>query len=113
VAVALVVAAVTGVLTGLAIQLNSTARGILEPLLEFYRPIPPLAYLPLVIIWFGIGEFAKVFVIYLGIFPAIVIATVDGLRSVAQDKIFAARSLGATRLQVVTLILLPHALPTF
>ncbi|WP_119274685.1 ABC transporter permease subunit [Taklimakanibacter deserti] len=112
VAAALLFAAITGVAAGFAINLNETARGILEPVVEFYRPIPPLAYLPLIIIWFGIGEFAKILVIYLGILPAIVIATVDGLRSVAQDKINAARSLGATRSQVVTLILLPHALPS-
>jgi taurine transport system permease protein len=109
---ALAAAAVFGVIVGFAINLNETARGMLEPLLEFYRPIPPLAYLPLVIIWFGIGEFAKILVIYLGIFPAIVIATSDGLRSIAQDKINAARSLGASQLQVITLLLLPHALPS-
>lgn len=108
---ALLAAAVAGVIVGFAINLNRTARGMLEPLVEFYRPIPPLAYLPLVIIWFGIGEFAKVLVIFLGIFPAIVIATCDGLRSVPQDRINAARSLGASPLQVVTLILLPNALP--
>ena len=76
---------------------SETARGIFEPILEFYRPIPPLAYLPLVIIWFGIGEFAKVLVIFLGILPSIIIATNEGLRSVAPDRINAARSLGATR----------------
>lgn len=112
VAAALLIAAITGIAAGFAINLNQTARGILEPIVEFYRPIPPLAYLPLIIIWFGIGEFAKVLVIYLGILPSIVIATVDGLRSVAQDKVNAARSLGATRLQVVTLVLFPHALPS-
>ena len=64
---------------GFAISLDDTARGIFEPIIEFYRPIPPLAYLPLVIIWFGIGEFAKILVIFLGILPSIVIATVDGL----------------------------------
>lgn len=112
VAAALVFAALTGIAAGFAINLNQTARGILEPIVEFYRPIPPLAYLPLIIIWFGIGEFAKILVIYLGILPSIVIATVDGLRSVAPDKVNAARSLGATRSQVVTLVLFPHALPS-
>ena len=109
---ALAGAVVTGVVLGFAVNLNQTARGIIEPLLEIYRPIPPLAYLPLVIIWFGIGEFAKILVIYLGILPSIIIATNDGLRSVARDKVNAARSLGASRLQVVTLILLPHAVPS-
>ena len=109
---ALLTAAVTGVILGFAINLNQTARGILEPVIEFYRPIPPLAYLPLVIIWCGIGEFAKILVIYLGILPSIVIATSDGLRSVAQDRVNAALSLGASRLQVIALVLFPHALPS-
>jgi taurine transport system permease protein len=88
---ALVAAVAAGVPIGFAIALSQAARGVLEPIVEFYRPIPPLAYLPLVIIWFGIGEFAKVLVIFLGILPSIVIATTDGLRSVAQDRINAAR----------------------
>ncbi len=109
---ALVAAIVAGVALGFAMNLSETARGIIGPLLEFYRPIPPLAYLPLVIIWFGIGEFAKILVIFLGILPSVLIATNDGLKSVSRDMINAARSLGATRLQVVLLVLLPHALPS-
>ncbi len=61
---ALIAAVAFGVILGFAMNLTQTARGIIEPLLEFYRPIPPLAYLPLVIIWFGIGEFAKILVIF-------------------------------------------------
>jgi taurine transport system permease protein len=109
---ALAGAIVVGVVLGFAVNLSDTARGIIEPLLEFYRPIPPLAYLPLVIIWFGIGEFAKILVIFLGILPSIIIATNDGLKSAPRDMINAARSLGASRLQVILLVLLPHALPS-
>jgi taurine transport system permease protein len=109
---ALVAAIVFGVALGFAVNLSETARGIVEPLLELYRPIPPLAYLPLVIIWFGIGEFAKVLVIFLGILPSILIATNDGLKSVSSDIVNAARSLGASRLQVIFLVLLPHAVPS-
>jgi taurine transport system permease protein len=109
---ALAGAIVAGVVLGFAMTLNQTARGVIEPLLEIYRPIPPLAYLPLVIIWFGIGEPAKILVIFLGILPSIIIATDDGLRSVSTDRVNAGRSLGATRLQVVTRVLLPHALPS-
>jgi taurine transport system permease protein len=108
---ALAAAAAMGIALGFAISLNETAGGVFGPIIEFYRPIPPLAYLPLVIIWFGIGEFAKILVIFLGILPSIVIATVDGLRSVSQDRINAARSLGASRIQLLSLVLLPHALP--
>jgi taurine transport system permease protein len=112
VSAALVGAIIFGVILGFAMHLSETGRGIIEPLLEFYRPIPPLAYLPLVIIWFGIGEFAKILVIFLGILPSIIIATNDSLKSVPRDMINAARSLGATRTQVVLLVLLPHAFPS-
>ena len=109
---ALIAAIIIGVALGFAMNLSETARGAITPILEFYRPIPPLAYLPLVIIWFGIGEFAKVLVIFLGILPSIIIATNEGLRSVSSDRVNAARSLGATRAQVVLHVLLPHAMPS-
>jgi taurine transport system permease protein len=109
---ALIAAIVLGVVVGFAMNLSQTAQGAITPILELYRPIPPLAYLPLVIIWFGIGEFAKVLVIFLGILPSIVIATNEGLRSVSPDRVNAARSLGATRTQVIFLVLLPHAMPS-
>ena len=51
------------------------ARGMFDPLIEFYRPIPPLAYLSLIIIWFGIGELAKIILIYLAVFAPVAIAT--------------------------------------
>jgi len=111
VSAALVAAVLVGVPLEFAVNLSPTARGIVEPLLEIYRPIPPLAYLPLVIIWFGIGEFAKILVIFLGALPSLLIATDEGLRSVSADRVNAARSLGATRAQVVLRVWLPHALP--
>ena len=109
---ALAGAVVAGVVLGFAMNLSATARGIIEPLLEIYRPIPPLAYLPLVIIWFGIGEGAKILVIFLGILPSIIIATNEGLQTVSRDHVNAARSLGATHWQVVTRVWFPHALPS-
>ena len=94
---ALVAAVILGVDARLRHEFEPDGAGRRShPILEFYRPIPPLAYLPLVIIWFGIGEFAKVLVIFLGILPSIVIATNEGLRSVSPDRVNAARSLGAT-----------------
>src|SRR3954462_2682833 len=57
---ALALAIATAVPAGLAVGLNPVARGCLDPIIEFYRPIPPLAYLPLIVIWFGIGEFSKI-----------------------------------------------------
>ncbi len=86
----------TAVPVGIAIGSNRIARGILDPLIEFYRPIPPLAYLPLIVIWCGIGELSKVLLIYLAIFAPIAIATATGVRTVDPAKLRAAQSLGAT-----------------
>jgi len=108
---ALVAATLTAIPVGIAIGYNRVARGILDPLIEFYRPIPPLAYLPLIVIWCGIGELSKVLLIYLAIFAPIAIATATGVRTVDPTKLRAAQSLGATRAQLIRHVILPSALP--
>lgn len=109
---ALLVAIITGVPIGLAIGLSRIARGIFEPIIEFYRPIPPLAYLSLIIIWFGIGEVAKILLIYLAILAPITIATASGVRAVDATWLNAARSLGANRRHLLLLVILPATLPS-
>lgn len=108
---ALAAATLTAIPVGLAIGYNRVARGILDPLIEFYRPIPPLAYLPLIVIWCGIGELSKVLLIYLAIFAPIAIATATGVRTVDPTKLRAAQSLGATKAQLIRHVILPSALP--
>ncbi|AMB86618.1 taurine ABC transporter permease [Pseudomonas agarici] len=108
--VALGVAVLTAIPVGIAIGYNRVARGILDPLIEFYRPIPPLAYLPLIVIWCGIGELSKVLLIYLAIFAPIAIATATGVRTVDPVKLRAALSLGATKTQLIRHVILPSAL---
>lgn len=109
--VALGAAILTAIPVGIAIGYNRIARGILDPLIEFYRPIPPLAYLPLIVIWCGIGELSKVLLIFLAIFAPIAIATATGVRTVDPAKLRAAQSLGATRFQLIRHVILPSALP--
>ncbi len=104
-------AILTAIPIGIAIGTNRIARGIFDPLIEFYRPIPPLAYLPLIVIWCGIGELSKVLLIYLAIFAPIAIATATGVRTVDPTKLRAAQSLGATRAQLIRHVILPSALP--
>ncbi|QPG41558.1 taurine ABC transporter permease TauC [Raoultella ornithinolytica] len=111
IAVALVAATILGVPVGIAMGLSPTIRGILDPLIELYRPVPPLAWLPLVIIWFGIGETPKILLIYLAIFAPVVMSTLAGVKSAQQVRIRAAQSLGASRTQVLWLVILPGALP--
>lgn len=108
---ALLAALLTAIPLGIAIGRNRVARGIFDPLIEFYRPIPPLAYLPLIVIWCGIGELSKVLLIYLAIFAPIAIATATGVRTVDPTKLRAAQSLGATPAQLIRHVIVPSALP--
>lgn len=108
---ALLAALVFAILVGVAIGRSRFAQGIFDPLIEFYRPVPPLAYLPLIVIWFGIGELAKVLLIYFAIFAPIAIATANGVGNVDPVRLRAAQSLGATRVQLLRHVILPNALP--
>ncbi len=108
---AFVLAVVTAVPVGIAMGTSRIARGIADPLIEFYRPLPPLAYLPLIVIWLGIDESAKITLIYLACFAPLAMAAKAGVRSVAIEQVNAARSLGATRWQVIRYVVLPAALP--
>lgn len=104
-------ACVTAIPVGVLMGVSRFVRGVFDPPIEFYRPLPPLAYLPLIIIWFGIGEFSKVFLIYLAIFAPLAIAARAGVRSVSLEQIHAAYSMGASRLQVIVHVILKSALP--
>jgi taurine transport system permease protein len=108
---ALVASALIAVPIGFAIGLSRIGRGILDPLLEILRPIPPLAYLPLVIIWFGIGEVSKVLVIGIAMLAPIAISTASAVRAISSDYIEAARLLGASEIQVVRRVIFPTVLP--
>jgi len=109
---ALIAAIVVGVPVGLAIGISRIGRGVFDPLLEFLRPIPPLAYLPLIIIWFGIGEPSKILVIAIAMLAPVALSTAAGVRGVSRERVDAARSLGATRAQVIRHVILPSALPS-
>ncbi|WP_312061671.1 taurine ABC transporter permease TauC [Pantoea septica] len=109
--VALFAAAAIGIPVGIAMGLSPAVRGLLDPLIELYRPVPPLAYLPLMVIWFGIGETSKILLIYLAIFAPVTLSTLAGVRNTQQVRIRAAQSLGASRWQLLRWVILPGALP--
>jgi taurine transport system permease protein len=108
---ALLFALLVGVPIGIGMGLSPVLRGLFDPIIEAYRPIPPLAYLPLVVIWFGIGEGPKILLIFLAILPAIALSTASGVRGVPLERVNAARTVGASRLQVLRDVVLPNALP--
>jgi taurine transport system permease protein len=108
---AFVLACLIGIPLGIAMGVSPLARGIFDPPIEFYRPIPPLAYLPLMIIWFGIEETSKVLLIFLSVFAPVALGARAGVKSAAIEQIHAAYSFGATRWQVIRQVILPAAMP--
>ncbi len=108
---AAVIAVLLGIPAGLIMGLNRWAKGVLDTPIEFYWPLPPLAYLPLMIIWLGIGEASKITLLTLAMFAPIVLSAQAGVRALPQERVNAALSLGATRWQLFSEVVLPSALP--
>jgi ABC-type nitrate/sulfonate/bicarbonate transport system permease component len=106
------VAAVLGVGLGTLIGRSRTIEKVLEPALELMRPIPPLAFLPVFVLWFGIGEASKVaFITYSAFFP-IFTTTTEGIKFVDILLIRAAQTLGASEREIFRLVVLPAAMPS-
>jgi ABC-type nitrate/sulfonate/bicarbonate transport system permease component len=106
------IAAVLGVGLGTLIGRSRTIERLLEPALELMRPIPPLAFLPVFVLWFGIGESSKVaFITYAAFFP-IFTTTNEGIKFVDILLIRAAQTLGASEGQIFRLVVLPGAMPS-
>ena len=108
---AFLLACMIGIPLGIGMGMSPFVRGVFDPPIEFYRPIPPLAYLPLMIIWFGIGETSKVLLIFLSVLAPVALGARSGVKSAAIEQIHAAYSFGATRWQVMVQVILPSALP--
>ncbi|RWL81727.1 MAG: ABC transporter permease subunit [Mesorhizobium sp.] len=111
IAAALGVGIFVGIPLGLLMGLNRWVKGIFSVPIDLYWGLPPLAYLPLLIIWLGIGETSKIVLLSLSTFAPICFAAQAGVRSVPAERINAALSLGASRLQLFASIILPSALP--
>lgn len=109
--VAAAIAIGIGIPVGLLMGLNRWAKGILDTPIEFYWPLPPLSYLPLMIIWLGIGETSKITLLVLAMFAPICLSAQAGVRSLPLERVNAARSLGTNRLQLFFNVVLPSALP--
>ena len=101
-----------GMLVGAAMFNSRRLRHLVDPLIEATRPLPPLAFIPLLIVWFGIGELPKELLIIAGIVPVMVISTVAALDAVPEDLPLSARTLGATRLYTLWHVQIRAALPS-
>lgn len=96
---------------GFMIGLYLWFEDLLDPLVNLLRPIPPLAWIPLAILWFGVGEKSVVFITFISAFFAILINTMVGVRSVEKSLVRAALSLGASRWILVSQVIFPATLP--
>ena len=103
--------ALIGVPLGYAMGLSNWFRGWFDPIVEFMRPVPPLALIPLIIIWFGIGETGKIILLFLAALWIMAIAARSGVSGVNISKVHAAYSLGASKWQIMRYVIIPNSLP--
>jgi ABC-type nitrate/sulfonate/bicarbonate transport system permease component len=105
------VAVVVGAVLGMAMARIRWVDDILDPLVELLRPISPLALFPLAILWFGIGDASKIFLIALAASFPVILNTYAGARSIDSNLVRASRSLGATEFEIFKGVVLPASLP--
>ena len=103
--------ALVGIPFGYAMGLSDWFRGWFDPIVEFMRPMPPPALIPLVIIWAGIGESGKIILLFLAALWIMTIAARAGVSGVNITKVHAAYSLGASRWQILRHVIIPNSLP--
>lgn len=106
------IAVFLGVTLGILMARFRMAEDFIDPLVELVRPISPLAILPLAILWFGIGDASKIFLIALSCSFPVLLNTYAGVKSIDVALVRAARSLGASQSEVIRRIILPGSLPT-
>ncbi len=112
VALGFIIAALTGIPLGLLMGWSPTLRLIVNPVIEMVRPIPPLAWIPIAILWFGIGIKSAAFIIFLGAFFPILLNTISGVLSINPIMFDAARTLHASGKDIFFKVLLPGAIPS-
>ncbi len=106
------IAAAAGIPLGILIARFRWIDAALNPWVELLRPVPPIAFLPLVVLWFGIGETSKVIVISYGAIFPILLNTIHGVRAIDNSLLRAARMLGASSRQIFMYVVLPAATPS-
>ncbi len=102
---------VTAVPLGLISGYNSRVAAVIEPIIEFYRPLPPLAYYTLLVLWLGIDNSSKIALLYLAGFAPVYIACASGVKKIKTDYIDGAYTLGANSRQIFFHVIFPACLP--
>ncbi len=111
VVVGFALAVVTGVPVGLLMGRHRVAYAAIDPFVEFFRPLPPLGYYMLLVLWLGIGEMSKITLLFLSGFPIMVVSAAAAVRGVRENHLRVARSLGLSEGQVFWSVIFPSSLP--
>ena len=112
IAIGFSVGALVGCLTGVLTGSTPVAAALLGPIFQLLRPIPPIAFVPVVILWFGLSEWGKWFLVFWGVFFTVWMAAHLGMAQVERNLLRAAQCLGASRRALLLEVMLPAALPT-
>jgi len=110
-AIGFVLAVICGGTLGAGMALVGWIERAMDPIVQIFTPLPKSALIPLVLVWFGLGDTSKTFLVFLGCLQPMILATYNGLRGVDAVLGWSARSLGATHVQVVWEVMFPAALP--
>ncbi|MFT4174517.1 MAG: ABC transporter permease [Rhodocyclaceae bacterium] len=106
------IAVLSGVLLGIAIGWWRWVEKTIEPTIQILRPVPPVSWIPLAIIWFGIANKPAIFLVFLGAFFPVLMNTIHGVKTVDRNLIRAAAMMGAGEQQILRYVVLPAALPS-
>ena len=109
--IGLIVGSLTGIMVGVVMGWKETMNKALHPIISLLYPIPPLGWLPLLMLWMGINEVLPIAIIFIASFFPVLYNTVTGIRSVDKDYIQVARTLGASDMKILTTVVMPLALP--
>jgi taurine transport system permease protein len=110
--VAFLLSCIVGIPLGILMGASKAARSLLNPLIEFYRPLPPLGLYTLLVMWLGIGEESKLALLFLAGLPGMIIATIQAVEDVDESYLRVARGLGASKRTIILNVYLPAAGPT-
>ena len=108
---AFAVAIVLGIPLGLLMGMSAGLSAVLSPFVQFLRPLPKIALIPLAVVWLGIGEASKFFLIFIATFLSVVVGATAAVERIGQARIRVAQTLGATKSQIFLRVVLPDALP--
>ena len=100
-----------GIALGVALGWSTTFNNLVSPVFEVLRPIPPIAWIPMAILWFGLGEMSKIFIVFVGAFIPIVINTHSGINMTDPLLINAGKVIGANRRQLLINVVFPASIP--